>query len=156
MKKKINDVCKIVSEKINSNLLNRDNYISTENMISNYGGTVSATSIPKSNVTSFNKNDILISNIRPYFKKIWFSKCNGGCSSDVIVLRANRNLILDKYLNYSLTNDNFINYSVSSCKGTKMPRGNKDALLDYQINIPPLNVQQHIVNTISFLLLIFF
>lgn len=155
MKKKINDVCKIISEKINSDLLDNNSYISTENMLLNFQGICSATSLPKGNVTSFKINDILLSNIRPYFKKIWFSKFDGGCSNDVIVLRANNNIILNKYLYYSLTNDGFINYYVASCKGTKMPRGNKDALLDWQINVPSINEQQHIVNTISFLLLKF-
>ena len=149
MKKKINDVCKIISEKINSDLLDNNSYISTENMLPNFQGICSATSLPKGNVTSFKINDILLSNIRPYFKKIWFSKFDGGCSNDVIVLRANNNIILNKYLYYSLTNDGFINYYVASCKGTKMPRGNKDALLDWQINVPSINDQQHIVNTIG-------
>ena len=149
MKKKINNVCKIISEKINSDLLNSDNYISTENMLPNFGGICSASSLPKGNVTSFKVNDILLSNIRPYFKKIWFSKFDGGCSNDVLVLRANNNIVMNKYLYYSLTNDNFINYYVASCKGTKMPRGNKDALLDWQINVPDLCEQQHIVNTIG-------
>ena len=149
MKKKINDVCKIIAEKINSDLLNSSNYISTENMLPNFGGICSASSLPKGNVTSFIVNDILLSNIRPYFKKIWFSKFDGGCSNDVLVLRANNNIIMNKYLFYSLTNDNFINYYVASCKGTKMPRGNKDALLDWQINVPSLSEQHHIVNTIG-------
>ena len=152
MKKKINNVCKIISEKINSDLLNSDNYISTENMLPNFGGICSASSLPKGNVTSFKVNDILLSNIRPYFKKIWFSKFDGGCSNDVLVLRANNNIVMNKYLYYSLTNDNFINYYVASCKGTKMPRGNKDALLDWQINVPDLCEQQHIVNIVRYCL----
>ena len=155
MNYKINDVCKIINEKINSDLLNNNNYISTENMLPNFGGICCSTSLPKGNVTHFKINDVLISNIRPYFKKIWFSKFDGGCSNDVLVLHANNNIIIDKYLYYSLTNDNFINYYVVSCKGTKMPRGNKDALLDWQIYVPSINEQQHIVNTISFLLLKF-
>lgn len=152
MNYKINDICKIINEKINSEFLNSNIYISTENMLSNFGGVCNATSLPKGNVTSFKVNDILLSNIRPYFKKIWFSKFNGGCSNDVIVLRANNNIILNQYLYYSLTNDDFINYYVASCKGTKMPRGNKDALLDWQINVPAINEQQHIVNIVRYFL----
>ena len=148
MEKKISNVCKIVSEKISINEINKDNYISTENMLPNYGGVQKASSLPKYNVNSYKLGDILLSNIRPYFKKIWFASKDGGCSNDVLVIRSN-NDILDKYLYYSLTNDRFINYYVASCKGTKMPRGNKNALLDWIINVPSLKYQHHIVNTIG-------
>ena len=148
MERKISEISNLVSKKISSSLLNTNIYISTENLLPNFGGITTAASIPDGNVTAFQENDILLSNIRPYFKKIWFSKFEGGCSNDVLVIRANHD-VLNKYLFYALNNEDFINYYVASCKGTKMPRGNKDALLDWRIDVPSISEQQHIVNTIG-------
>lgn len=114
-------------------------------MLSNFRGITKATSIPVGNVIEFLKGDILLSNIRPYFKKIWFSNNYGGCSNDVLVIRAN-NHVNGKYLYYALNSNEFIDYYVASCKGTKMPRGSKNALLDWKVDVPNIDVQQHIVN----------
>lgn len=143
---KIYDVAKIINEKIDANILTKDNYVSTENMIANCGGIEIASSIPKGKVTSFSKNDTLISNIRPYFKKVWLANFNGGCSNDVICIRVENSSCLPKYLYYVLCTDSFIDKFSASSKGTKMPRGDKNALLSYEIPNKTLNEQQHIVD----------
>ena len=147
MERKIRDISILVNKKIDSKQLDFNTYVSTENMLPNFGGITSASSVPSANVTHFNEGDTLLSNIRPYFRKIWFATFNGGCSNDVIVLRPNKD-VLNRYLFYLLNNEDFIRYYVASCKGTKMPRGNKDALLDWKTNVPSIIEQQHIVNTI--------
>ena len=149
MDRKIIEISKLINKKIISSNLTSYNYISTENLLPNFGGVCQSTNIPKGKVTEFLQGDILLSNIRPYFKKVWFAKYDGGCSNDVIVIRAN-SIVLNQYLFYSLNSEQFIKYYVSSCKGTKMPRGNKDALLEWKINVPSFDDQQHIVNTILF------
>ena len=146
MERKISEISKFINDKIDTSLLNEVNYISTENMLVNFGGVTTATTIPNGRAIKFSYGDILISNIRPYFKKIWLSKFNGGSSNDVLVIRAN-NLVINRYLYYALNSEDFINYYVASCKGTKMPRGNKDALMDWLIEVPSIEIQQHIVNT---------
>lgn len=144
---KICDVAKIINSKIEGTILDNSNYISTENMIVNCGGIVDSSSVPTTKVTRFLTNDILISNIRPYFKKIWFSVFDGGCSNDVICLRTTNEKCLPRYLYYALCTDKFIvNFSASS-KGTKMPRGDKNALLSYEILDRSVFDQQHIVDT---------
>lgn len=142
---KLGNAIELVNEKIETRILNRFEYISTENMQPNFGGVSIATNIPSGKCTRFIKNDVLISNIRPYFKKIWNARFSGGCSNDVLVLR-NNNLIDPKYLYYAVANDKFVAYYNSSCKGTKMPRGNKDALLEWEFELPIMQIQQHIVN----------
>lgn len=154
MLKKLSEIIEINTKKIDSKFLNSANYISTENMMPYFGGIKFASSIPPFSVTKFSKGDILLSNIRPYFRKLWFSDRDGGCSSDVIDIKANSGVV-DKYVFYALSTDVFFDYYVASCKGTKMPRGNKEALLEYQIEVPSLVEQQHIVNTTCFLLLKF-
>ena len=144
----IKNISNIVNNKINCNELNNSNYISTENMFENFGGIKDASNVPSGKCTAILKDDILLSNIRPYFKKLWFSKLDGGCSNDVIALRVNNKLALSKYVFYALSSNKFFDVYVANCKGTKMPRGNKDVLLNYDIPTKSLSEQQHIVDTI--------
>ena len=144
---KLENYIKLISNKIDTKYLNCSTYISTENIIPNFGGVCNASNIPYGKCNSFLKGDTLLSNIRPYFRKVWFATFDGGCSADVLVIRPSKD-INPKYLYYFLANDNFINYYNASCKGTKMPRGNKEALLDWNIKLPHLSIQQHIVNTL--------
>ena len=76
--------------------------------------------------------DVLVSNIRPYFKKIWHADFDGGCSNDVRVFHA-KNGVNNKYLYYVLANDAFFDYSMATSKGTKMPRGDKTAIMQYDV-----------------------
>ena len=145
---KICNIGKIITEKIDGSTLTHDNYISTENMMSNCGGVVAAASVPSTKVTCFAKCDVLLSNIRAYFKKVWFARFNGGCSNDVICIRANEKDCLAQYLYYALSTDSFIDSFSASSKGTKMPRGDKNALLSYEIPDRTLDEQQHIVDSI--------
>lgn len=133
MKYNLDQVCYYVKEKIKVSELSKSNYISTENMLPNKCGIRVASVLPKAEyVQKYIKDDILISNIRPYFKKIWRADRDGGCSNDVLVLRANE-CCNSKFLYYTLANDAFFNYATSTAKGTKMPRGDKNAIMEYQI-----------------------
>ena len=125
--------CFYRNERIATNILNSRTYISTENMLPNKGGVTSATSLPTVPQTSkFRCGDTLVSNIRPYFKKIWFAEYDGGCSNDVLVFSAKEGVV-PKFLYYVLANDSFFAYSTATPKGTKMPRGDKDSIMQYQI-----------------------
>ena len=71
-----------------------ETYITTENMLPNRGGVIQTEALPDSKtVSKYLPNDILLSNIRPYFKKIWFSNREGGCSNDVLVVKTKSNVI---------------------------------------------------------------
>ena len=146
---KLGDVCFYVSQKMDTQSLSIYNYISTENMLPNKSGITNASSLPNISITpSFKKHDILVSNIRPYFKKIWLAQFSGGCSNDVIVFRANKN-IGSKFLYYILSDDRFFEYSTQTSKGTKMPRGDKTAILKYAVSLPPLDVQKKIAGVLG-------
>ena len=130
--------------RVNSSELNEGNYVSTENMLQDYQGIVDAKSVPEDvNVISFSCGDILISNIRPYLKKVWKATYNGGCSSDVFVLKANDNIESD-YLHYVIANDKFINFVMSGAKGVKMPRGDKKQMKTYCLSLPQIQEQKKI------------
>ena len=130
---KLGDISQYVSEKVGSSELNKENYVGTDNMIADMGGIELTTSIPKSGTsTKFSVGDILISNIRPYFKKIWLSDRTGGCSADVLCIRTNR-IIYKEFVYATLARDDFFNYDVAGSKGSKMPRGDKKHIMEYPI-----------------------
>lgn len=133
MKYNLSDICDYAKGKINVSVLDEDTYISTENMMPNKGGITGASSLPTvAQTQSFSAGDVLVSNIRPYFKKIWFAEFDGGCSNDVLVFRAKEG-VSKRFLYYVLADDTFFNYSMATSKGTKMPRGDKAAIMKYQV-----------------------
>lgn len=124
------------------------NYISTENMLPDKGGICKAESIPSGTVIEYKVGDILISNIRPYFKKIWRADRDGGCSADVLCIRAKEN-VDSKYLYYLLSQQAFFDYVMSGAKGCKMPRGDKKQIMQWSVNIPSLEVQRKIAGILG-------
>lgn len=146
---KLKDICYFSKDRINVSELNNETYISTENMIPNRGGITSAATLPTNEQTpSFVEGDILVSNIRPYFKKIWKARYTGGCSADVLNFKTKEN-ISKEYLYYVLSDDEFFKYCMITSKGTKMPRGDKVAIMEYPIHLPPFPTQQKIAAILS-------
>jgi len=126
------------------------NYISTENLIANIGGVEDASTLPNiPKVNSYQIGDVLFSNIRTYFKKVWLSNKVGGASGDVLIFRPLNKNINNVFIYYLLCSNNFIDYTVLTAKGTKMPRGDKDAIKLYEINLPPLQEQKAIASILS-------
>jgi type I restriction enzyme S subunit len=150
-KKTLGEIIENIKERISTSSLSVDNYISTENILQNFQGVVSATSIPyDTNVVSFKQGDVLFSNIRPYLKKIWLASNDGGCSSDVFVFR-NNDICLSQFLYHSIANDKFINYVMLGTKGTKMPRGDKQQINQYSVYLPSKPEQEKITNLLFLL-----
>lgn len=110
-------------------------YVSTENMLPNLAGSVifETKDYPVTGI-KYQKGDILIGNIRPYLKKIWLADRNGICSTDVLVLHIHKNTSVNVY-NFIAT-DNFFSYIMIGAKGSKMPRGDKKQIMDYQLSVP--------------------
>lgn len=118
-------------------------------MLPNKCGVTSATSLPSVAQThEYKDGDVLVSNIRPYFKKIWRAKFDGGCSSDVLVFKANDGINKD-YLYYILANDDFFTYSMATSKGTKMPRGDKTSIMQYEVPCYDIETQNKIASILS-------
>ena len=139
----LKDVADFQKERISSGLLDESTYISTENILQNFQGVQSAISIPaNTNVIAYKKNDILLSNIRPYLKKVWFSDRIGGCSADVFVLRSKT--CEPEFLYNVIASDKFINYVMSGAKGVKMPRGDKNQMGSFSFSIPAVAEQRKI------------
>ena len=127
-------VAQYVTDKIDVALINTPEYITTDNMIPNRGGVIECESLPQaSRVTKYAPGDTLVSNIRPYFKKIWYADRVSGCSNDVIVFRLIDESWNKKFLYYVLSQDAFFDHMMSGANGTKMPRGNKKIIPDFLV-----------------------
>ena len=150
-KYKLDEIATISKERIGVGMLSSSNYISTENMKSNFGGVDLTASLPVSgNVMKFQQGDTLLSNIRPYLKKIWQARFDGGCSADILVFRSNK-LCNQDFLYYTLANEKFISYAMSGAKGVKMPRGDKEQILKYELHLPTATEQNKITSLLSLL-----
>ena len=148
MKSNLSSICEYRKGKIDVAFLSPQNYISTENMLPNKCGITIATSLPTVSQTQlFKKGDILVSNIRPYFKKIWKAKFDGGCSNDVLAFCANEGTDPD-YLYYVLADDSFFEYSMATSKGTKMPRGDKTSIMQYVVPYVDTETQRKIASVL--------
>ena len=146
----LKDVAEFQKSRIPADSLDASCYISTENLIPNFGGIKEASSIPTDgNVMAIKPNDILISNIRPYLKKVWQSDRFGGCSADVFVLRTTR--CQSDFLYNIIASDKFINYAMSGAKGVKMPRGDKRQMEEFEFSIPAIEEQNRISRLLSLL-----
>ena len=147
---KLSDICKYRNEKINLKDINENEYVSTDNMLPNFAGLGELKSFPNvDRVSKFCRNDILLSNIRPYFKKMILSDNNSGCSSDVLVIETINKDVNPKFLYYRLRLDDFFDYVILTSKGTKMPRGDKKAIMNFELEVPKLDIQNKIVKIIE-------
>ena len=148
MKCKLSDICAFRKGKVDVSKLTLKTYISTENMLPNKGGITVASSLPTVQLTQeYKKGDVIVSNIRPYFKKIWRAKNDGGCSNDVLVFQGNSNIDGD-FLYYILANDDFFAYSMATSKGTKMPRGDKTSIMQYEVPVFDVDTQRKIASVL--------
>ena len=134
---KLCDIADYSSEKIEINKLSPETYYSTENMLPSKGGIETATSLPSiSQTTRCLPGETIISNIRPYFKKIFYcTEEVAGCSTDVLCFKP-KYKDYSEYLYQVLYSDIFFDYMVLGSKGTKMPRGDKQQIMNYTITIP--------------------
>lgn len=132
----LSDICSYSRDKVAVSELNVSTYFSTENMLSGKAGSTEATSLPTtSQTTACHKGDTLISNIRPYFKKIVYCEDNCGCSTDVLCFTPSQPRY-SAYLFSTLYADKFFAFMVAGSKGTKMPRGDKHQIMTYPVVLP--------------------
>lgn len=142
--KRLKNVMSFTTDRIAYNDIVPESFISTDNMLQNCEGVRSYNGEPEvQSIIKYRKGDILLSNIRPYLKKMWLADRDGGCNPDVLVLRCNDDKIVDStFLYYLLRNSDFFDYIMEDVKGLKMPRGKKEHIENYELRLPSLEEQQ--------------
>ena len=132
----LSDICSYSRDRVAVSELNASTYFSTENMLPGKAGATEAASLPTiPQTTACHKGDTLISNIRPYFKKIVYCEDRCGCSTDVLCFTPVQ-LKYAAYLFSTLYADKFFAFMVAGSKGTKMPRGDKQQIMAYPVALP--------------------
>ena len=131
---KLSDIAEYVTDKISSNRITINEYVTTDSLLQNKRGRETAQNLPPVTcaLINFKQGDVLVANIRPYLKKVWYADSEGGCSSDVLVFRA-KNGHDSNFLYAVLMQDTFFDYAMQGAKGSKMPRGDKDQIMRYEI-----------------------
>jgi len=147
----LKNIAEYSKDRISFDELDENNYIGVDNLLQNKMGKTISTHVPISgNSTKFLKNDILIGNIRPYLRKIWLADCIGGTNGDVLDIRIKEKDKVDpSFLYFVLSSEDFFKYNISNSKGAKMPRGNKQAIMNYEFNLPTIDEQIKIVNILD-------
>ena len=123
---------------ISTKQIDSRHYVGTDNMVADKGGVRdNEISLTYPSVREYIVGDVLLSNIRPYLKKIWHATRNGGCSNDVLVIRSkNSDELNSSFLYYLLSTDAFFDEIMANAVGTKMPRGDKAVIRSYAICYP--------------------
>ena len=149
--KKLGEIAHYAKDRIKISDIDARNYVGVEHLRQNTEGREMSVTLPEVDfVISFYPEDILIGNIRPYLKKAWLADCNGGTNGDVLTIRiVDKMYVSPQYLFYILSSEQFFMYDMKYAKGAKMPRGDKKAVMNYEIPVPPLTIQNEIVKLLD-------
>lgn len=146
----LKEIAEYSKERIDAIDVDENTYVGVDNLLQDKLGKRESNCVPtEGRLTKYFKNDILIGNIRPYLKKIWLANNDGGTNGDVLVIHIKDKMVLPKFLYYCLSSDAFFQYDMKYAKGAKMPRGNKNAIMDYRLPVPAYEVQVAIINILD-------
>ena len=148
--KRLGEVSVYPNKRIQVSELNPKDYVGVENLQKDRAGVVFSDKMPNTDsAIAFLPNDILIGNIRPYLKKIWLADKSGGASGDVVIIRISTNDLMPMFLYKVLASDHFFEYDNTFTKGAKMPRGDRNAIAEFMIPLPPKSTQLAIVSELD-------
>ena len=134
--KTLDEVADYSKTRIGFEQVDKNNYVGVDNLLQDRAGKSESNYVPTSgNLTEYYEGDILIGNIRPYLRKIWQADRVGGTNGDVLVIHKN-DTVNARYLYHVLADEKFFEYNMQHAKGAKMPRGNKDKLMEYHFQVP--------------------
>ena len=146
---KLSDIATFVEDKISSNSISLADYVTTDSLFPNKEGKTFATNLPPvvCSLTHYREGDVLVANIRPYLKKVWLANKEGGASTDVLVFRVKESN-KSSFLYAVLLQDRFFEYAMKGAKGSKMPRGDKEQIMRYELPTFSPQEQENIGNII--------
>ena len=146
---KLSEIATFVEDKISSNSISLADYVTTDSLLPNKEGKALATNLPPviCSLTHFRKGDVLVANIRPDLKKVWLADKEGGCSPDVLVFRVKEGN-KSSFLYAVMLQDRFFDYAMKGAKGSKMPRGDKDQIMRYDLPTFSPQEQENIGNLV--------
>lgn len=93
-----------------------------------------------SNKSRFQRGDLLFGKLRPYFHKISVAHTDGICSTDVLVIRP-KTEALKAYCYLGFFQEAVVDHATQRSTGTRMPRANWKTLSEFQVALPPIELQ---------------
>ncbi len=145
--KKLGEVCEY--DKSPNKSINLP-YVGLENIESNTGKFIGSYEIQqvKSSTFYFTKKHILYGRLRPYLNKVLLPNFEGHCSTEIFPIKVKKDLDR-RFLFYWLTSNDIVKKIVATWTGTRMPRANMNAVIEFYFPLPPLPEQQRIVTILD-------
>ena len=92
--------------------------------------------------TTFSSEYVLFSKLRPYLNKVVIPDDSGYATTEMIPLLPNPGLLKQVYLAQMLRGDEFLSFISTQVSGTKMPRVTMNVFWDFDVMLPPLDLQE--------------
>ena len=99
--------------------------------------------------TSFSPDNVLYSKLRPYLNKVVLPDTCGYCTTELLPLLPQKDILNREYLCYLLRSKSFVDYINTKVAGAKMPRVTMDDFRNFPIPLPPLSLQQSFAAKVS-------
>ena len=96
----------------------------------------------------FSKGQILFGKLRPYLAKCIITDCAGLCSSELLVLKPNKDHD-ENFIQKLMLSKTLIDLVDASTYGAKMPRANWNFIKNIECAIPDINEQREIIKYIN-------
>ena len=113
---------------------------------SNSGRIIEKIYVPEDEIgqstTTFSKEYVLYSKLRPYLNKVVIPNDSGYATTELIPLLPNQRLLTQLYLAQLLRGDEFLTYISTQVSGTKMPRVTMNVFWDFNVMLPPMELQE--------------
>jgi type I restriction enzyme S subunit len=147
----IEEVCQLVRDKVKPSSVPEQPYIGLEHLhagdplVTSWGNSKEV----KSSKGKFQPGDVLYGRLRPYLDKAAIAPFSGICSTDILILRPNQELVLPEILTFVLHTKTFLAFAVSTSSGTNLPRTRWSAIRGYAFPVPPLPEQRAIADVLG-------
>lgn len=92
--------------------------------------------------TKFNEDSILYSKLRPYLNKVVIPDESGYCTNELVPLLPKKEVLERIFLSYLLRSNSFVDYINARVAGAKMPRVTMSDFREFDVILPPLELQQ--------------
>jgi type I restriction enzyme S subunit len=140
------EIARFMRERVAGDDIPLGHYVSTVNLSPDFCGlSPEPEKPPAGSAIAYREGDILMSNIRPYLRKVWVADRSGGASNDVLVARPAKS-VAKSFLSQLLMSERFISHVMSGAKGVKMPRGDLEQIQDFEVPLPTRPEQQKIAD----------
>ncbi|MDT9720784.1 restriction endonuclease subunit S [Paenibacillus sp. ClWae2A] len=153
-KVKLGDVIRINRISIQASHIEEDSYyIGLEDIEKDTGiilnNNKSGDSGIKSNKYTFTDQHILYGKLRPNLNKVALPTKKGVCSTDIFPISVQLDKSIKEFIYYILKGKRFVSHASSSTAGANLPRVNEKIINEYEIPLPPLEVQKQIAQNLD-------